>query len=384
MYLASFRKRGSTWQFRIKYVDPMTHESKEVSKGGFKTKKEAQHAASEEHIRLSNGLELDKNNVQLKLFLREWLTEHKKDNVRKNTYNMHERNIETKIIPYFKDIFLKDLTPLRYQKFLNHLSKDGMSRRYIEIVHTTMYNAMEIAVRPLRKLDENPCKDVTIPKKNEKKKTGIQYIKSDDIHIFLKEARKDNYLYYMFFKILIETGMRKGEAAAIQRKDIDFKEGYINVDKSLDFQTKEGEPRFGDTKTYDSIRKIKMSDSLAKELYKHMDYLNTQRIVYNDIYHHELDLVFCREDGNFLPKSTLFNAFNRINRNAGLEKLPIHSLRHTHAVLLLESGASMKFVQERLGHKNISITSDVYSHISAKIENKSVDAYDSYMKNLLS
>lgn len=54
-----------------------------------------------------------------------------------------------------------------------------------------------------------------------------------------------------------------------------------------------------------------------------MDYLNTQRIVYNDIYHHELDLLFCREDGDFLPNSTLYNEFNRINKKAGLEELPI-------------------------------------------------------------
>lgn len=152
----------------------------------------------------------------------------------------------------------------------------------------------------------------------------------------------------------------------------------------LNVHTRVGESLFGDIKTYNSKRRVKMSDYLANELYKHMDYLNTQRIVNNDVYHHELDLVFARPDGNFLPKSTLFNAFNRINKKAGLEKLHIHALRHTHAVLLLESGASMKFVQERLGHKNIIITSDVYSHISDKIENTSVDDYNDYMKNLMS
>ncbi|RYI32036.1 site-specific integrase [Bacillus infantis] len=382
--MASFRKRGSTWQYRIKYTDPYTQTQKEVSKGGFKTKKEAQLAASNEEIRLSNGLETSKDNVLLKLYLREWLKEYKKDNVRKNTYILHERNVETKIIPYFKDIFLKDVTPLRYQKFLNSLNEQGYSRRTIEIIHTTMYDALETAFRPLRKIEDNPCKDVTLPKGKSKKNTGLEYIKSEDIPNFLRVARQDNYVYYMFFRTLIETGLRKGEAAALQRKDIDFKTGYISVTKTLDFQAKQGEELFGDTKTFDSTRKIKMSDSLSKELMKHMNYLNEQRIVFNEIYNHELDLVFCREDGSILPKSTLFNAFNRINKKAGIDKLPIHGLRHTHAVLLLESGASMKYVQERLGHKNISITSDIYSHISDKIEKVSVDKYDSYMEDLMS
>jgi integrase len=382
--LASFRKRGSTWQYRIKYIDPLTHDSNEVSKCGFKTKKEAQHAASKEEIAIHHGLELDSKNVPLKLFLREWLLEYKKENVRKNTYILHERNVETKIIPYFKDIYLKDLTPLRCQKFVNYLSEQDYSKRTIEIIHGTLSNAMEVAVRPLKKINENPCKGTIIPNKNAKQKTSLQYIKSDDISHFFKVARQDDYVYYMFFKTLLETGLRKGEAAALQRKDIDFKENTIDVNKTLDFHAKPDEELFGQTKTYDSIRKIKMNESLAKELLKHMDYLNTQRIVYNDVYFHDLDLIFCRSDGNFLPKSTLFNSFNRINRKANLNKLPIHSLRHTHAVLLLESGASMKFVQERLGHKNITITSDVYSHISDKIEKTSVDDYENYMKNLMS
>lgn len=382
--MASFRKRGSTWQYRIKYKDPITQEKKEISKGGFKTKKEAQLAATQEEIKLNNGLELDNTTIQLKLYLRDWLKEYKKGNVRKNTYILHERNVEKHIIPYFNDIYLKDVTPLRYQKFLNYLAEQGYSKRTMEIIHGTMYNALEIAYRPLKKIEENPCNGAIIPKSKSKKKNKLEYINSDDIPTFLKVARQDNYIYYIFFRTLLETGMRKGEAAALQRKDIDFKSGYIYVNKTLDFGAENEESLFGDTKTFESERRIKMSDSLAKELSKHMNYLNEQRTVYNDIYKHELDLVFCREDGNFLPKSTLFNALNRICKKAGIGKLPIHALRHTHAVLLLESGATMKFVQERLGHKNITITSDIYSHISEKIENKSVDGYENYMKNLMS
>ncbi|MGG3498203.1 tyrosine-type recombinase/integrase [Peribacillus simplex] len=94
-------------------------------------------------------------------------------------------------------------------------------------------------------------------------------------------------------------------------------------------------------------------------------------------YHRETNLVF--ERGNGLPysKSTLHRAFNRICRKAGITKhITIHGLRHTHAVLLLESGASLKDVQERLGHKS---TADVYAHVSKKLEEKSVDGYSNYM-----
>ncbi|MCA1215218.1 site-specific integrase [Bacillus amyloliquefaciens] len=381
--MASFRKRGSTWQYRIKHKDPLTHEQIEISKGGFKTKKEAQLAARQEELRLNSDLEINGGDILLKHYLKDWLAEYKQGTVRKNTYILHERNVNTKILPYFKDIKLKDIKPLRYQKFINHLAEQGYSKRTIEIIHGTMFNALSTAVKPLKKLEENPCEGVTIPK-IPKKKEKLAYINSDDISFFLKIARQDNYLYYIFFKTLLETGMRKGEAAALQRKDIDLKNNYIHINKSLDFQVKEGEERFGETKTYESERSIKISNSLARELTAHMKYLNDNRIVFNEVYEHELDLVFCREDGKPLPKSTLFNALNRILKKAGLNKMPIHGLRHTHAVLLLESGATMKFVQERLGHKNITITSDVYSHISEKLENSSVDGYEEYMNSLMS
>ncbi len=71
-----------------------------------------------------------------------------------------------------------------------------------------------------------------------------------------------------------------------------------------------------------------------------------------------------------MPKSSLFNAFSRILKRAELPPLPIHSLRHTHAVLQFEAGADMKYLQERLGHGSYEITVDVYSHVSKKMEEK--------------
>lgn len=381
--MASFRKRGTTWQYRVKYTDPITKEQKEISKSGFKTKKEAQIAANETEKKVYSGVELDNTSVALKDYLHDWLIEYKNGNVRKNTYILHERNVKTKIVPYFKNIALKDVKPMMYQKFLNHLDKEGYSKRTIEIIHSTMFNAMKTAVFPLKKIESNPCEGVTIPKKNTAKNKSLEYLKSEDIPHFLKVARQDNYLYYIFFKTLIETGMRKGEAAALQRSDIDIKNGYIHINKTLDFQTKEDESIFGETKTFDSERRIKISKSLIKELANHLKIINENKIVFNDIYMHEWDLVFCREDGTILPKSTLFNAFNRILKKAGLDKIPIHGLRHTHAVLLLESGASLKFVQQRLGHGSIEVTANVYSHISEKIETDSVDKYEDYMDKIL-
>ncbi|MFP7169218.1 site-specific integrase [Terribacillus halophilus] len=250
----------------MKFTNPITKEITEVSKGGFKTKKEAQSIAVIHEQRLATGHEVITKDELLSEYLRIWITEYKKDNVRKNTYILHERNIEKHIIPYFQLINLKEVTALRYQKFINHLKAKGYSTRTIEIIHQTMYSATQTAVKPLKKISENPCEDVTLPRNTRRMADKIQYIDSDRISDFLFHARRDNYMYYMFFKTLIETEMRKDEALALQRSDIDLKKGYITVNKTLDFQAKPGEDLFGLTKTYEPNRKIKLTNTLTKEL----------------------------------------------------------------------------------------------------------------------
>jgi len=131
------------------------------------------------------------------------------------------------------------------------------------------------------------------------------------------------------------------------------------------------------------MRVITISQSLANDLHFHKRYQNQNKLSLKENYHHDLNLVLCRNDGNYMPKTSLFNAFSRILKRCELPSLPIHSLRHTHAVLLLEAGADMKYIQERLGHGRIQITSDVYSYISKKIEENTMSKFEDYMKNVL-
>lgn len=245
-----------------------------------------------------------------------------------------------------------------------------------------MFNAFTKAVT-IGKLEKNPCIGVNIKSKKSKKKSTLEYLKSEDIPLFLQHAYKYNYVYYIFFRVLIETGMRKGEAAALQWNDINLKEKYIEINKTLDFQPKEGEERFGDPKTYESYGKISISDTLAKELHKHVKWQNENKLALKEMYKHEYNLVFCKHDGDFLPKSTLFNAMNRILDKANLDRIPIHGLRHTHAVLLMESGADMKYIQERLRHKSIVVTADTYSHISEKLDLDRMKNYNDYISTII-
>lgn len=380
--MASFRKRGKSWEYRISYKDPFDQEYKIKSKGGFRSKKEAQAAASLVEVEIEEGFEINRQPLSLSSFLRSWLLEYKKGTVRKNTYILHERNVEKHLLPHFKNLSLQDIKPFMYQKFLNQLADQNYSKRTIEIIHGTMFNAMQKAV-VLQKLKSNPCIGATIPKQREPQRKELKYLSPENITLFLKTAYEDNYIYYMFFKVLIETGMRKGEAAALQWSDVDLNEGKISITRSLDFQANGEEELFGDTKTFNSSRTIMMGPTLCNELRDHLKWQNKNKLMLNDFYRHDYNLVFCRTNGDFLPKSTLFNAFSRALKKAGLPQLPIHSLRHTHAVMLLESGASMKYIQERLGHGSMAVTADVYSHISDRLNKETIEEFEKYANRFL-
>ncbi|MEV5111287.1 site-specific integrase [Bacillus sp. LBA3-1-1.1] len=378
-----YKKKGSNkdfWEYRIRYKDSITQKFKEKSKKGFTSKAEAKIAAEEMERQLREGT--NPTGESMKEYLITWLNEYKKGTVATNTFLSHQNNIEKHIVPYFKNILLKDFKPVLYQKFINSLVDTGYSRRTIEIVHGTMNNAMEKAII-LEKIPKNPCIGVEIKvKANEPE---VKFIESDRIADFLREAYKYDYIYWIFYKALIETGMRKGEAAALQWTDIDLKEKTITINKSLDFRlaSKIPEMMFGDTKNYNSKRTITISEGLASDLRFHQKYQNQNKIALNDCYYFEFNLVFCRNDGNYLPKSSLFNSFSRILKKTNLPSLPIHSLRHTHAVLQLEAGASMKYLQERLGHGSMQITADVYSHISKKLDQETMAKFEEHMRNIL-
>ena len=129
---------------------------------------------------------------------------------------------------------------------------------------------------------------------------------------------------------------------------------------------------FGPLKTENSCQSVLFSHELAKELKRHKLKQAEQRMMLGTLYFTEGDLVFERGDGFPYAKSTLHRAIKRIDKKANITKnLTIHSLRHTHAVMMLELGASLKEVQEHLVHKSIQATADVYAHISHTLEKHS-------------
>ncbi|MEN3130806.1 Arm DNA-binding domain-containing protein [Bacillus cereus] len=168
--MASFRKRGEKWEYRVRYKEMGKY--RETSKGGFKTKKEAQLAAAKVEEKIAGGLNVSNSQMTFNEYMYEWLETYKKDNVSPRTYRSYEKNIRLYILPAFGGMKLKDLTRIQYQKFINDLLKK-LSEKTVAIINATMHNALEIAVNELEILSKNPTNKIQIKEQqvlNKKKK----------------------------------------------------------------------------------------------------------------------------------------------------------------------------------------------------------------------
>lgn len=373
--MASFRKRGKAWQYRIVITDPFSQKQREYSQSGFSTKKEAQLAAAKREKSVLEGYE--KTDYAFATYMREWVEHYVKDKLRINTYKTYKGSIENHAIPYFGGIDLKEIKPVMYQKFIDSLIEKNLSTETARRVHNVCFQAFKRAVIN-HYLEKNPAENVHIKKKQVKK---LKFLEPKYLKDFYVQAYKRGQTYGTFFKFLFESGARKGEGAGLRWTDVDWKNDTIYIEETLDFQPDDPSQLFGPVKRDSSVRAVKMRKSFMKELQEHLKYQNQRKLHLKEAYRHDLNLVFCRDDGTPLPKSTLFNVFKACLEKIDGPALPIHSTRHTHAVMLLEAGADMKYVQERLGHANYQITADIYSHVSKKMEERSIDKFEEYMEH---
>ncbi|MDZ5782069.1 tyrosine-type recombinase/integrase [Marinococcus luteus] len=371
--MIKYRKRYGTWEYRIRYTDPLTHKQREKTQRGFRTKQEAISAAHRVELEQLPRSDEEMKDLPLKQWLQHYMKTYRKKHVSINTYAADEDAIK-RVLPFFQDVTLRQLTPEQYQQFINYLQDQGYSRSTIRNTHILMHGAMKQATHN-RRVSHNPCAEVRLPKKvpNEK----IQYLPSDMIAPFLQIIKRRSLEQYFFFKALLETGMRKGEALALTWDDVDLNKQTIQINKSFIVRTKS----IGPTKNRKN-RTIRFSDSLKKELLNLYNMQNQNKLLYDELYLTELNLVFSTKDGNYLPNSTTFNTMRHACEQLEIEPLPIHSLRHTHAVLHLEAGTSMKVLQERLGHGSLEITSNVYAHVSETLEKDSMEKYEASTKRI--
>ncbi|WP_100406225.1 site-specific integrase [Bacillus solitudinis] len=359
-----FRKRGDKWSFTIDIGrDPATGNRKQKSKSGFKTKKEAQAAAAELLNQLNKGISFDNENVIIEDFMKHWLDSVAKHRVKPRTFLNYTRAMERRILPTFGKLKLKDLRLHHGQKAINDMLEEGRSPRYIEYTFILFKAAINYAIDS-DLLYKNPFRQLEIPKPRRQKMTTWT---SEEMKRFITFAKQDNPFYFIPLLIAMHTGMRRGEFLGLSWKDVDMDRKKISVNQAIVYDEPTNKFTFTDLKTKSSYRQITISDDLINELKRHQLRQKEMKLMHGAAYE-DWGLVCPRENGKPIFGRQLAWYMDKVTKIAGLQKIRIHDIRHSHATLLLRKGENPKIVSERLGHSTVKMTLDVYSHVTEDMQ----------------
>lgn len=204
------------------------------------------------------------------------------------------------------------------------------------------------------------------------------YWRKDEINNFLSITKHElSFRDHILFYLLIYTGARKGELLAVTWDDIDFEAGSIRLAKTL--YHAEGEFILQTSKTKESKRLISLGTNTLTLLRKWRMRQNEANL--GSI--HDWDdnkVIFTRDDGSPLRLAYLNEKLDIVIKKHNLHRITIHGLRHTHASLLFESGASIKEVQERLGHSNIQMTMNINTHVTDTVKEQTATKFQRFME----
>lgn len=371
------RKRGATYSYTVDIGrDPVTGKRKQKTKGGFKTKKAAQEALNELVYEVNKGVYIVDNKSTFEEVANEWLKNYKVK-WEKTTYETTCGTVIRWINPFFGSMKIQDVKLVHGQRFMTHLIESKLANSYIKRVFSVAKQIFHYAV-DLELISKNPIARVPSPSERSDN-ADLQTWTFEEINRFLKTAITDRPFYHNVAATAIFTGMRKGEIMGLRKQDVDFENKVIKIEQTL-HETNDHGLYFGDPKTESSKRSIAFDENVERVL-KNQIRRNAELKLALGAAYNDHDLIFCREDGDPYRPSSFNRPFNRLTKKAGVPQIRFHDLRHTHATLLLELGTNTKLIAERLGHSDVKTTLNTYSHVTPKMQEEAINAFNNAYKS---
>ena len=369
------RAKGSWEIFYDMPADTVTGRRRQKSQTVKGTKRDAQRVLREVLISLEQGSYVKPNKVTLGDWLRQWLKDYASMNTTDRTQESYSSIVERHLIPSLGKVMLADLQPQHIQSYYaEKLSngradgKGGLSARSVVYHHRILSKAIDYAVK-MGMVVRNVA-DVVQPPRVQR--VTMRTLSTEEVKSFLDTAQETD--YYVYFATLLYTGLRRGELLALKWRNLDLVKDTLTVVETA-YKLGNGDYIIKEPKTAQSRRSVVLTPALG-ELFREyridQELLRIQLGVSLDAD----DFVFIRPDGSPINPNAVTLAFRRIIKTAGLRNIRIHDLRHTHATLMLKAGVHPKVVSERLGHANIGITLDIYSHVLPGIQEEAAEKFD--------
>ena len=349
--------------------------------------------------KIKNNLDygIENNKEYFENFFTNWLFNVKFTTLKPSTKEKYEGLYRN----YIKNsslskIYVKNLTLNDIQDYYKNILNAGASPNCIANINKLIAPCIRYAYNN-NLIIKDFSKAIILPKESEtdklSKKNKIIPFTLDEQKRFIAAIKGDE--YEMLYITALNTGMRQGELFALTWSDVDLTNGYININKTAKNVSdvsrdgrKKATMRIQTPKTINSIRKIKIPNFLISLLKTYKLKQKEHKLKLADLYK-DKNLVFANAYGNYLDSSNIRKRMNKIidtmnskDKDHYIEPRKFHDLRHTYATRLFELGEEPKTVQELLGHSDVSVTLNTYTHVLDDIKDKAISKLDNLCKTM--
>lgn len=295
-------------------------------------------------------------------YIKDWLYNVKANTLKPSSFDRKEEVINYQILPYIGDICIDSLSADDIQAMVNEL-KVRYSFSTVKKAYECINACLKYAVKR-RDIAYNVAESVTIPTNTERSNSDIHFFSEDEIRLILQESvrcyKNGSRVYRMgeIFVFLLNTGLRIGEALALEWQNVDFKKQLVTVRSNVVYVKDRSESNRSyccvkqpSTKTRNGSRIIPLNSEAMRAL------ISLRELNDNTPY------VFATKNGKRITPRNIDRTFRSILKRCGIACTGVHSLRHTFASRLFAKGVDVKTVSELLGHSDVGITYDTYIHL---------------------
>ncbi|EGT5618963.1 site-specific integrase [Clostridium perfringens] len=374
------RRENGTWRGLVTIGYNENGSLKRKSFSG-KTKLEVLKKIEEFRTLNNKGLIPSDDKITLSNWFYNWLFNYRIHDLKPSSFERYE-GLYRNYIEYSSlgKIKLIDLRTIHIQEYYNTLiTEENKTSSTIKTINKCLKSCLNQALKE-GYISKNYCTLITLPKASQPTQKSINVFTLKEQQIFMRECleRKNGTIYIL----ALGTGLRLGELLALKWIDINFKDKYISVNKSIKstysidsnsnrkFEVIEQTP-----KTKNSIRTVPLTNSILELLQRYRKEKIIERDSNIDIYF-DNNLVFCTPTGNYLNESNVRKTFKRILNRCDLKEIRFHDLRHTFATRLFENGVPPKTVQTLLGHSDIATTLNIYTHVMKNTKDEAINKID--------
>ncbi len=337
-----------------------------------KTRRDVQDKLDKLRSEFDKGLAVGGERQTLKEYLGRWLEDVAKPRLRPRTFDGYKAHVDKNIVPVLGQLPLKKLTAQDVQRLVNAKSEQGLAPRTVRYIRAVLRTALKQAV-VWNLVERNAAQHVSLPRA---RKAELTVLNPEQARKFVAAAKKAR--NGPLFSVAMSVGLRVGEACGLRWLDIDLSAGRLRVVQAIQWQ--KGKATVVEPKSESSRRTVKLPKFALSALKRHRIRQKRERLVAGKDWV-DSGLVFTSSIGTPLDYSNLRKDFRTLLKDSKLPVIRLHDLRHTCATMLMVQGVPAKIVMETLGHSQISLTLDTYSHVSSELQGQAAEKMDELIRS---